>query len=229
MSKIVSVKFHKTEEPGGIAGGGGGARAGACQAGGFGGRGGHGEVRGGGNALCSAGGDMLGLTVVYRGTVKGNVVVLEPGAELPEGTPVQVEAAAPADKGAQGGDLFHMGDLAMETGISDLAVNADHYLYGHPKAHDAANSVFLDTNGWLALLNASDDLHPRADDLARRWQPPDDNSIDRLDHRRNGQWAGPNGAAGAVRRDHSNHSERPTLPCDLHHSQPDAPGFGLIS
>jgi len=27
----------------------------------------------------------------------------------------------------------------------------------------AANSVFLDTNGWLALLNASDQLHQRAD------------------------------------------------------------------
>jgi hypothetical protein len=35
-----------------------------------------------------------------------------------------------------------------------------------------ANAVFLDTNGWLALLNASDQLHQRADsvwrDLGRR-------------------------------------------------------------
>jgi predicted nucleic acid-binding protein len=34
------------------------------------------------------------------------------------------------------------------------------------------NAVFLDTNGWLALLNASDQLHQRADavwhDLGRR-------------------------------------------------------------
>ena len=36
----------------------------------------------------------------------------------------------------------------------------------------AGNAVFLDTNGWLALLNASDQLHQRADavwhDLGRR-------------------------------------------------------------
>jgi hypothetical protein len=25
------------------------------------------------------------------------------------------------------------------------------------------NAVFLDTNGWLALMNASDQLHQRAD------------------------------------------------------------------
>jgi hypothetical protein len=30
-------------------------------------------------------------------------------------------------------DVFRMGDHAMETGIPDLATNADHYLYGHPK------------------------------------------------------------------------------------------------
>jgi hypothetical protein len=26
-----------------------------------------------------------------------------------------------------------MGEEALETGIPDLATNADHYLYGHPK------------------------------------------------------------------------------------------------
>jgi predicted nucleic acid-binding protein len=30
-----------------------------------------------------------------------------------------------------------------------------------------ANAVFLDTNGWLALLNASDQLHARADRIWR--------------------------------------------------------------
>jgi hypothetical protein len=30
-----------------------------------------------------------------------------------------------------------------------------------------ANAVFLDTNGWLALMNASDQLHQRADALWR--------------------------------------------------------------
>jgi len=34
-------------------------------------------------------------------------------------------------------DLFKMADLAVDTGIPDLATNIDHYLYGHPKATDA--------------------------------------------------------------------------------------------
>ena len=33
----------------------------------------------------------------------------------------------------------------------------------------AADLVFLDTNGWLALLNASDALHLRADSLWREF------------------------------------------------------------
>ena len=68
--------------------------------------------------------------MTYRGTVKGNVVVLEPGAELPDGTPVHVDTGAPGGNGslAGGDDLFRMGELAMETGIPDLAINADHYL-----------------------------------------------------------------------------------------------------
>jgi hypothetical protein len=76
--------------------------------------------------------------MIYRGTVKGNVVVLEPGAELPHGTPVHVEIEAPGGNGSlAGGDLFLMGELAMETGIPDLATNVDHYLYGHPKVKNA--------------------------------------------------------------------------------------------
>jgi hypothetical protein len=77
--------------------------------------------------------------VVYRGTVKGKVVVLEPGAELPEGTRVHVQTEALGDSGSLPGsnDLFRMGELAVETGIPDLASNADHYLYGHPKVKNA--------------------------------------------------------------------------------------------
>ena len=76
--------------------------------------------------------------MVYRGTVKGNVVVLEAGAELPEGTEVYVETDKRATRQSSGQkDLFRMGDYAVETGIPDLAANADHYLYGHPKVTDA--------------------------------------------------------------------------------------------
>jgi hypothetical protein len=65
---------------------------------------------------------------------------LEPGARLADGTIVCVEPVSPAPDAA--GDiedldpLFRMGELAVETGIADLAAEADHYLYGHPKLND---------------------------------------------------------------------------------------------
>ena len=77
--------------------------------------------------------------MIYHGTVKGNVVVLEAGAFLPDGTPVQVETGQRGGNGSmsEGNELFRMGELAVETGIADLALNADHYLYGHPKVKNA--------------------------------------------------------------------------------------------
>ena len=49
--------------------------------------------------------------MTYRGTVKGNVVALEPGAELPDGTTVHVETGALGCNGslAGGDDLFQNG------------------------------------------------------------------------------------------------------------------------
>lgn len=77
--------------------------------------------------------------MIYRGTVKGNVVMLEPGAELPDGTPVHVQIEEPGGNGSVAGncDPFRIGEQAVETGIQDLATNADHYLYGHPKVSHA--------------------------------------------------------------------------------------------
>ena len=65
--------------------------------------------------------------------------MLEPGVQLANGTLVRVEPILmdEATKGVQRGDIFRMGDLAVDTGIPDLATNADHYLYGHPKVSDA--------------------------------------------------------------------------------------------
>lgn len=78
----------------------------------------------------------------YKGTVKNGVVVLEPGANLPEGTSVRVEAEAPRLKSdAELDPVWRMGELAVDTGIPDLAVNIDHYLYGHPKVTDAKKRV----------------------------------------------------------------------------------------
>ena len=66
--------------------------------------------------------------------------MLEPGVKLPDGTPVHVEtdAAATQPVAAEADSLFRMGELAVDTGIPDLATNADHYLYGHPKVSHAS-------------------------------------------------------------------------------------------
>ena len=82
----------------------------------------------------------------YRGTVKNGVVVLEPGVSLPEGTSVRVEpeavATEPSAKAQVSDDeldpVWRMSELATDTGIPDLAVNLDHYLYGHPKVKDGS-------------------------------------------------------------------------------------------
>lgn len=74
-----------------------------------------------------------------RGRMRKGVVVLESGSTIPEGTLVQVEPV-PTDRSGPAADdpLFRMGELAVETGLEDLATNIDHYLYGHPKADDGA-------------------------------------------------------------------------------------------
>lgn len=75
--------------------------------------------------------------MTYRGRVQNGVVVIEGGAVLPEGTMVTI--VAPAVSPGTGGteSVYNLGDLAIATGVSDLAQNIDHYLYGHPKVSDA--------------------------------------------------------------------------------------------
>lgn len=75
----------------------------------------------------------------FEGIVHGGVVVLEQGVQLAEGTVVRVEPIAALEqiKPEKHFDIFDMGDLAVETGLPDLATNADHYLYGHPRVSDA--------------------------------------------------------------------------------------------
>jgi hypothetical protein len=77
--------------------------------------------------------------MVYHGTVKGGAIVLPADVELPEGAEVRIELlpdAEPRARVEQDDPLLGMTDLAVETGIPDLATNIDHYLYGHPKATD---------------------------------------------------------------------------------------------
>ena len=81
--------------------------------------------------------------MVYQGTVQNGVVVFESGIHLPEGSPVKVEILSVPDEVPQAkldpdqlDPVFRMGELAVDTGIPDLGVNIDHYLYGHPKVDD---------------------------------------------------------------------------------------------
>ena len=72
----------------------------------------------------------------YKGTVRNGVVVLEGTAHLPDGTEVRVEpleAGSVASSREELSALFRAGERAKPTGIPDLAINHDHYLYGHPK------------------------------------------------------------------------------------------------
>jgi hypothetical protein len=75
--------------------------------------------------------------MVYRGRIDNGVVVLEGNASLPEGAIVDVVPVEPEPSLPAGDDLYRLDSLAAPTGIPDLALNIDHYLYGHPKVHDA--------------------------------------------------------------------------------------------
>jgi hypothetical protein len=75
-------------------------------------------------------------TVTYHGRVENGVVVLEGGATLPEGTAVVVETCETRPTPGAEDPLYSLGELATSSGIRDLALNIDHYLYGHPKVGD---------------------------------------------------------------------------------------------
>ena len=84
--------------------------------------------------------------MTYQGTVQNGVVVLHGSAPLPEVAIVTVslgpapDAPTPVSPDQAGGDLdpiFRLDELAVDTGIPDLGLNIDHYLYGHPKVDDA--------------------------------------------------------------------------------------------
>jgi hypothetical protein len=65
------------------------------------------------------------------------VVVLEGDARPPDGVLVEVVPIEPQSPSAEEDPVYRLYELAVPTGIPDLAENLDHYLYGHPKASDA--------------------------------------------------------------------------------------------
>lgn len=78
--------------------------------------------------------------MTYRGTIRGGVVVLPEGVDLPEGTEVEVSLPierpeAPA-KPTVWDKLSALGEWAetLPTDLPpDLSANHDHYLHGLPK------------------------------------------------------------------------------------------------
>ena len=78
--------------------------------------------------------------MTYRGTVTNGVVKLEPGANLPEGTVVEV--LAPSEVAPGKGSTDHSGEpplskyarLAVSADLPpDFADQHDHYIHGTPK------------------------------------------------------------------------------------------------
>jgi hypothetical protein len=70
--------------------------------------------------------------MVYSGHVKQGVIVLDPPAELPEGTEVRVgavEHGSPRTLAERFADVIRAATDLPE----DLAENHDHYLHGAPK------------------------------------------------------------------------------------------------
>lgn len=77
--------------------------------------------------------------MVYRGRVKNGMILLDSGVTLPEGTEVEVRICKRVGQSSETQELapvFRLHELAVETGIRDLARNADHYLYDHSKVND---------------------------------------------------------------------------------------------
>ena len=76
--------------------------------------------------------------MTYRGHVKDGMIVLDSPTPLPEGSEVTIELIAKAAGASEDSNnpLLKMLDLAVDMGIPDLAINHDHYLYGHPKVED---------------------------------------------------------------------------------------------
>ncbi len=71
--------------------------------------------------------------MTYKGRVRNGLIVLDPPAELPEGTEVRVEPVEDDDdyRGLREGLLSLSG--IVEGLPSDMARNHDHYLHGTPK------------------------------------------------------------------------------------------------
>ncbi|MCX7011571.1 MAG: hypothetical protein NTW86_03220 [Candidatus Sumerlaeota bacterium] len=74
--------------------------------------------------------------MTYFGHVRNNVIVLDAGATLPDGTEVRIEPVTPGDAVGGGVSLLdRLGELVGSVpGLpDDLAENHDHYIHGTAK------------------------------------------------------------------------------------------------
>jgi hypothetical protein len=71
--------------------------------------------------------------MVLRGQIHNGVVVFEGQVPLPEGTKVEVKPVETPEIPVEDDPMYRIGELAIHTGIPNLARNIDHYLYGHKK------------------------------------------------------------------------------------------------
>jgi hypothetical protein len=77
--------------------------------------------------------------MVYRGHVKGGLVVLDNPSDLPEGAEVRVQLVSPREAARERSGSRTLYDrlegvVGSAKGLPpDASENVDHYLYGHPK------------------------------------------------------------------------------------------------
>jgi hypothetical protein len=71
--------------------------------------------------------------MTYKGKVQQGVIVLDENVRLPEGTLVTVAPVVEPPRSLDEDAIYRLAELAVPTGIPDLARNIDHYLYGHPR------------------------------------------------------------------------------------------------
>jgi hypothetical protein len=71
--------------------------------------------------------------MVYFGKVRNGKIELDQATAIPEGTVVRIEPVATTPSATESDPVYHLADLAVDGGPSDLASEHDHYAYGTPK------------------------------------------------------------------------------------------------
>jgi hypothetical protein len=79
--------------------------------------------------------------MLLRGTIQNGSVILDSVGSLPNGTRVEVTPAGRAAPKPRKRTRPLLSDLAVRTGIRDLAAEHDHYASGAPKRSKKAKAI----------------------------------------------------------------------------------------